>query len=52
MSHTVAPPPKSITPRRPPANGNASASNNNNGSQDLFGSTPFDAMQPSPFDVS
>lgn len=48
---SVAPPPKTVTPRRPAAN-NSGLINNNNGSQDLFGSTPFNAMQPSPFDVS
>lgn len=42
---SVAPPPKASIPRR---NGN-----NTSASQDLFGSTPFDApLQPSPFDVS
>lgn len=41
----VAPPPKASIPRR--------SGNNTSASQDLFGSTPFDApLQPSPFDVS
>lgn len=42
---SVAPPPKASIPRR--------SGNNTSASQDLFGSTPFDApLQPSPFDVS
>lgn len=54
----VAPPPKASIPRRSTPsqinnnNNNSSSVVNNNSSQDLFGSTPFNAMQTNAFDVS
>lgn len=57
LNIAVAPPPKASIPRRSnPSqinnNNNSSGVVNNNSSQDLFGSTPFNAMQTNAFDVS
>lgn len=49
----LAPPPKASIPRRSTPsqmNNNNSSVINNNGSQDLFGSTPFNAMQTNSFE--